>query len=117
MITTEQWRISIGCFKPTSTGKNIVEMFESDFFNNVFQKLTFEKLFVVLMMLLCNLNMSFLIIMKLIVDGEVESNPGPTYNIAKIVKASFHQGSPMFDATAGIQCACNALYAICWNKI
>ena len=67
--------------------------------------------------LLCNLNVSFLILAKLFVDGDIESNPGPIYNIVKLVKASFHQGNPMFSESAGTQCACNALFSICWAKI
>ena len=50
-------------------------------------------------------------------DVVLELNPGPTYNIVKLVKASFHQGNPMFGVSAGTQCACNALFAICWAKI
>ena len=51
------------------------------------------------------------------IAGDIESNPGPTYNIVKFIKASFHQGNPMFGKTAGIQCACNALFSICWSKV
>ena len=70
---------------------------------------------------MCNLilNISFLMIMRqlLLIDGDVESNPGPTYNIVKLIKASFRQCNPMFGETDGIQCACNALFAICYSKI
>ena len=49
---------------------------------------------------------------------DIETNPGPTYNLEKIVHGSFHQGnSQLFGETAGIQCACNALYALCWTQI
>ena len=51
-------------------------------------------------------------------DGDIETNLGPTYNLEKIVHGSFHQGnSQLFGETAGIQCACNALYALCWTQI
>ena len=30
---------------------------------------------------------------------------------------SFHQGDNRFGATAGVQCACNSLLALCWSKI
>ena len=51
-------------------------------------------------------------------DGDIETNPGPTYNLEKIVHGCFHQGnSQLFGETAGIQCACNALYALCWTQI
>ena len=50
--------------------------------------------------------------------GDIETNPGPAYNLEKIVHGSFHQGnSQLFGETAGIQCACNALYALCWTQI
>ena len=44
--------------------------------------------------------------------GDMETNPGPTYNLEKIVHGSFHQGnSQLSGETAGIQCESNALYA------
>ena len=50
--------------------------------------------------------------------GDIEINPGPTCNLEKIVHESFHQGnSQLFGETAGIQCACNALYALYWTQI
>ena len=49
--------------------------------------------------------------------GDVESNPGPTYNIEKVIMGSFHQGNTRFGLTAGIQCACNSLYALCWSHV
>ena len=75
------------------------------------------EIVLVLMTLICNVNISFLIVMKLPIDGDVESNPGPTYDVTKIVKASFHQGDPMFGVSAGTQCTCNSLFSICWSKI
>ena len=51
-------------------------------------------------------------------SGDIETNPGPTYNLEKTVHGSFRQGnSQLFGETAGIQCACNALYALCWTQI
>ena len=48
----------------------------------------------------------------------IEKNPIPTYNLEKIVHGFFRQGtSQLFGETAGIQCACNALYALCWTQI
>ena len=50
--------------------------------------------------------------------GDIETNPGPTYNLGKIVHRSFHQGNnQLFGEASGIQCACNALYALCWTQI
>ena len=55
---------------------------------------------------------------KLLQDGDIETNPGPTYNIERVVQGSFHQRNrESFGETAGIQCACNFLYALCWVQI
>ena len=64
-----------------------------------------------------NLNFSILKLLKLLTDGDVESNPGPTFKILKVIQGSFHQGHPKFGHTAGIQCACNSFYALCWSTI
>ena len=73
---------------------------------------------VILMLILTlNLNFSVLKLLKLLTDGDVESNPGPTFKILKVIQGSFHQGHPKFGHTAGIQCACNSLYALCWSTI
>ena len=48
-------------------------------------------------------------IKPIVIAGDVDSNPGPTYNIIKLIKASFHQGNPMFGLTAGIRCACKCI--------
>ena len=54
---------------------------------------------------------------QLIVDGDVESNPGP-FNASKVVRGTFNQGNiQRYGDTAGIQCACNSLIAICWGTI
>ena len=53
----------------------------------------------------------------LVIDGDVESNPGPGYKIQKSVSGSFHQGDVKFGYSAGTQCSCNALYAICFSAI
>ena len=62
-----------------------------------------------------NLNMSFLKINKLLLDGDIESNPGVDFD--KIVKGSVHLGDMKFGQTAGIQCACNSLFAIAWSSV
>lgn len=46
-------------------------------------------------------------------DGGVQINPGPTYAVDKTVLGSFHQDDRRSDDIAGIQYACNSLYAIC----
>ena len=55
---------------------------------------------------------------KLLQDGDSETNPGPTYNTERVTQGSFHQGNrELFGDAAGIQCACNSLYALCWVQI
>ena len=50
---------------------------------------------------------------KLSQDGDIETNPGPTYNIERVLQGSFDQGNrELFYETAGIQCVCNSLYAL-----
>ena len=39
------------------------------------------------------------------------------FSITKVVQGSFNQSHPKFGETAGIQCACNSLFSICWSKI
>lgn len=46
---------------------------------------------------------------------DMESNPGPTYHIQKVILGSFHQGDNRFGNT--VQCACNSLYALFWSQI
>lgn len=48
--------------------------------------------------------------------GDVETNPGPTFFIKSVI-GSFNQGDPRFGETAGVQCMCNSLSAICWSTI
>ena len=47
----------------------------------------------------------------------MENNPGPTYSIEKVIQGSFHQGNPRFERTAGVQCACKSLFALCWLQV
>ena len=65
----------------------------------------------------CNVNLAFLKLLKLMCDGDIETNPGPTYTILKVVKASYHQGNTRFGSKAGTQCACNSLFALDWSII
>ena len=50
-------------------------------------------------------------------SGDVESNPGTSYAIDKVILASFHQGDTRFGTTAGIQCTCNSLFALCFSQL
>ena len=65
----------------------------------------------------CNLNLACLKYMKLMRDGDIERNPGPTYSCVKVINGNFHQGDPLFDITTGTQCVCNSLFSICWSTI
>ena len=61
----------------------------------------------VILILNINLNFAVLKLLKLLVDCDVEGNPGPTtYNLLKVIQGYSHQGHPKFCETAGIQCAC-----------
>ena len=39
-------------------------------------------------------------LLKLLTDGDVESNSGPTFKILKVIQGYFHQGHPKFGHTA-----------------
>ena len=54
---------------------------------------------------------------SLLQHGDIESNPGPVYNIEKFVLGSFPHGDTRLGATAGVQCVCNSLLVFCWSKI
>ena len=67
-----------------------------------------------------NINMTCFELSLLLIDGDIESNPGPAAvvnKIQKVVLGSCHQGHLKFGDTAGIQCSCNALYAIFFSVI
>ena len=53
----------------------------------------------------------------LLLGGDIETNPGPTYAVDKVVLGTFHQGDQRFGETVGVQCACNSLYALWWSEI
>ena len=73
-------------------------------------------MFVFILTLRLNINMAVLKLSMLLLDGDIESNPGPvTYKIQKAVLGTFHQGHAKFGSTSGIQCSCNAVYAICFS--
>ena len=51
------------------------------------------------------------------ISGNTESNLWPDYVIIKVVHGSFHPANQKSCSTAGIQCACNSLHALCWSKV
>ena len=50
-------------------------------------------------------------------DNILEAVPNSTYAIEGHILVSFHQGDSRFGATAGVQCACNSLFVVCWSVI
>ena len=64
-----------------------------------------------------SLTFKSLIVIGLFQHGDIESNPGPVYNIEKVGLGSFRQGDTRFGATAVVQCACNSLLVLCCSKI
>ena len=53
----------------------------------------------------------------LFLSGDIELNPGPTFQVSKCVQGSFNQSDvDIFGTTAGIQCSCNALVSIIYSK-
>ena len=145
MITIEEYRARIGCFCITHNYKKHLQKRQNRNRRKAMQKrknrnqrkakkkvkrekynysydLFFQWQSFVLMMMflvitLCT-DMSFVRLLLLLLGGDIESNPGPSVNkIQKSVLGSFHQGHPKFGDTAGIQCLCNAVYAICFSVI
>ena len=127
MISVEAYRACIGTFFVKSSTKKKNSKIDRNYYPGSFRTnedtthflRTFGLAFVILILNL-NLNFAVLKLLNLLVDGDVESNPGPgptTYNLLKVVQGSFHQGNPKFGQTVGIQCACNSLFSLCWSSI
>ena len=127
MIEIEAYRARIGCFNlKRSKFRKSLNSSEEVYFSDsdsplhsyvsqeVLQSLIF---FILIMTLKSNINTAFLKMAMLLQAGDIESNPGPSYKIEKVVSGTFHQAHPKFGDSAGIQCACNALYAICFSLI
>ena len=64
---------------------------------------------------LCSLYFNSIGLLQL--SGDVESNPGPIYSIEKVIQGSFYQDNPRLGRTAGAQCACNSLFALCLSQV
>ena len=87
--------------------------------NNYLSDTYFLTTFIVVLVgifIYCNVNLASLKLL-LLCAGDIETNPGPTYTILKLVKASYHQGNTRFGSKAGTQCACNSLFALVWSII
>ena len=66
-------------------------------------------MFIFILTLRFNINMTLKKLSMLLIDGDIESNPGPDYKIQKTVSGSFHQGHVKFGYSAGTQCSCNGM--------
>ena len=127
MITIEAYRARIGCFcgaqqgkrksiKPDQNSNQCIN--HTAISANFFDILWTFIIFVFILTLKFNINMTFLKLSMLLIDGDVESYPGPTTcHHLKSVSGTFHQVHLKFGDTAGIQCSCNALCAICFLSI
>ena len=60
---------------------------------------------------------SFHISSLVLLHGDEELTPGPSNTVDRVVLGTFHQCDGRFGHTAGIQGACNYLYAFCWSQI
>lgn len=125
MITLEAYRAAIGTFYGKACSIQIVCDTRDDY--ETFQMLrsslsfkTFWQTFIVVALIFIielNLNMAFLKFILLLRDGDIESNPGPTYNFIKSVQGNFNQANIKYGNSAGTQCVANALYAIVWSAV
>ena len=62
-------------------------------------------------------HLNFEITSSLKLSGDAELNPGP-FGIIRSVQGNLNQGNvALFRETAGRQCACNALFSICWSVV
>ena len=102
MIALELYRVRIGCFCGVARCKLKSKKCCSANFSKpdelpLFYTLQICIIFVYLITFKFNINMSFLKLAMLLIDGDIESNPGPTtYVIKKSVSGSFHQAHTKF---------------------
>ena len=121
MITIEEYRAKIGCF--CHKAQKCKQKYSKCTFENYRSSLSYPVclqifvMFIFILTLRFNINMTLKKLSMLLIDGDIESNPGPDYKIQKTVSGSFHQGHVKFGYSAGTQCSCNALYAICYSSV
>ena len=129
MITIEAYRASIGSFCPKA--QRHVQLSELEDLSGAYKWYKFTNhnakqtyfletfvAFLIVVILYLNMNLAMFKMLKLLIDGDIESNPGPfPYKLQKSIQGTFHQAHPKFGETSGIQCACNSLFAICWSSI
>ena len=132
MISVQDYRIAIGCFLGNAQFSSFIskkqEVLNKDRRkqnNSKFKstrggidtslskpRVRERRIAITTMPLIC-ISVMLALVVRLIIDGDIESNPGPTYVIEKVIHGSYHQGNKRFGNTAGVQCACNSLYALC----
>ena len=62
------------------------------------------------------------LVLRLIIDGDIESNPGPTYVIEKAIHGSYHQGDQRLLLEEGVPVDCvyvgdqTPLFYAAWNN-
>ena len=122
MINIQVHRSAIGLYLDkaqslSSKGKGRLSFFvESSKKRKVVKRLRNLNLKIALIVLICLRLLIQAIISGMQLKVDIETNPGPAYILEKIVHGSIHQGnSQLFDKTAGFQCVCNGLYALCWT--
>ena len=111
MITIEAYRASIGSFCPKAQRhaqlSELEDLFctykEYKFANHNAEQIYCLETFVaflIVVILYLNMNLAIFKLLKILIDGDIERNPGPCpYKLQK------------FCETSGIQCACNSLFA------
>ena len=136
MISFQDYRIAIGCFLGKAQFSSFISK-KQEVLNKAKRKQNNSKFkstrgdidtflskprvcewrkAITTMSLIC-ISVMLALVVRLIIDGDIESNPGPTYVIEKVIYGSYHKGDQRFGNTAGVQCACNSLYALCWSQI
>ena len=121
MITLEAYRAKIGSFcSRRHTCKTKHDLFYRNINVSNNNATCFLRTFgfsIFILIVVLNLNFACLKFLILLQHGDIESNPGPTFKTLKVIQGSFHQGHPKFGETAGIQCACNSLFSLCWSVV
>ena len=135
MISVQDYRIAIGCFLGKAQFSSFISK-KQEVLNKAGRKQNNSKFKstrggidaslpkprvcewkkAITMSLIC-ISVMLALVVRLIIDGDIESNPGPTYVIEKVIYGSYHQGDQRFSNTVGVQCACNSLYTLCWSQI
>ena len=110
MTSLEEYRVAIGTF--------ITKLFSNSFLDIHFGSYswTLEKNRGNFVKFTCVLSITLKSAIVISLLHYEDINLGPVYNIKLVVLGSFHLSDNRFGATAGVQCACNSLLALCWSK-